>query len=214
MDKNELISIYRSHPNISNIRDFLHEPNANTLHLNGLLGSSPALLLASLEADNKGTRLILMNDREEAAYLYNDLTNLLGEQYIYYFPSSYKRSIRMQRLDKDNVMLRTEVLNRLASRNHRALILTYPEAILEKVVSKKVLNENTLILKKGEEVNLDFVAEILHEYDFERIDFVYEPGQFSVRGGIIDVFSYSSEREAIPSGVSRVSQKNSHSPSG
>ena len=99
----------------------------------------------------------------------------------------------MQQLDKDNVMLRTEVLNRLASRNHKSLILTYPEAILERVVSKKELNDKTLILKKGEEVNLDFTSEILYEYGFERTDFVYEPGQFSIRGGIIDVFSYSSE---------------------
>lgn len=134
-----------------------------------------------------------MNDREDAAYLFNDLSNLLDNQYVYYFPSSYKRAIRMQQLDKDNVMLRTEVLNRLASRNHKALILTYPEAILERVVSKKELNDNTLILKKGEQVNLDFTTEILYEYGFERTDFVYEPGQFSIRGGIVDVFSYSAE---------------------
>ena len=193
MEKKELISLYNQHPNIEKIRDFLHGDNSNTMHLNGLLGSSPALLLASLDSDHYNTRLILMNDREDAAYLYNDLSNLLGNQYVYYFPSSYKRAIRMQQLDKDNVMLRTEVLNRLASRNHKALILTYPEAILERVVSKKELNNNTLILKKGEEVNLDFTAEILYEYGFERNDFVYEPGQFSIRGGIIDVFSYSSE---------------------
>jgi len=192
MDKQDLIALYHSHPNISRIRAFLHKEGRKTLHLNGLLGSSAALLLAALESKPR-TRLILLNDREEAAYFFNDLTNLVGSQYVYFFPSSYKRSIRMQQLDKDNVMLRTEVLNRLASRNHRALIITYPEAILEKVVSKSALNKNTLTMRKGEELNLDFITEVLYEYGFERNDFVYEPGQFSVRGGIIDVFSYSAE---------------------
>ncbi|MBT3747565.1 MAG: transcription-repair coupling factor [Bacteroidetes bacterium] len=193
MEKRDLISLYQTHPNIERIRAFLHEDQSKTLHLNGLLASSSPLLFAALEEDQKNTRLIMLNEREEAAYFFNDLTNLLGSQYVYYFPSSYKRSIRMQQLDKDNVMLRTEVLNRMASRNRKALVITYPEAILERVVSKKALSDHTLILKKGEEVNLDFITEMLYEYGFERNDFVYEPGQFSVRGGIIDVFSYSAE---------------------
>ena len=137
MEKKELISLYQQHPNVSLIRAFLREENDSTLHLNGLLGSSASLLLACLESDQKNTRVILLNDREEAAYFFNDLSNLLGNQYVYYFPSSYKRSIRMQQLDKDNVMSRTEVLNRMASRNRKALVITYPEALLEKVVSKK-----------------------------------------------------------------------------
>ena len=194
VDKKELISLYNQHPNVSLIRDFLFEDKDSTLHLNGLLGSSSALLLASLETDQKNTRLILLNDREEAAYFFNDLSNLLGEQYVYYFPSSYKRSLRMQQLDKDNVMLRTEVLNRMASRNRKALVVTYPEALLEKVVSKRELKDLTLHLKKGEELSLEFVIEMLEEYEFERCDFVYEPGHFSVRGGIIDVFSYSADK--------------------
>jgi len=168
--------------------------NHSTLHLNGLLGSSAALVLACLENSQKNTRVILLNDREEAAYFFNDLSNLLGNQYVYYFPSSYKRSIRMQQLDKDNVMLRTEVLKRMASRNRKALVVTYPEALLEKVVSRKELRDYTLHLKKGEEVSLDFVIEVLEEYEFERHDFVYEPGQFSVRGGIVDVFSFSADK--------------------
>jgi len=193
VEKRDLISLYQSHPNISRIRAFLREDKSKTLHLNGLLGSVAPLLLAALEEDQKNTRVILLNDREEAAYFFNDLNNLLENQYVYYFPSSYKRSLRMQQLDKDNVMLRTEVLNRMASRNRKALVVTYPEAILERVVSKKELSNHTLHLKKDEEVNLDFITEILYEYGFERNDFVYEPGQFSVRGGIIDVFSFSAE---------------------
>lgn len=193
MDKKDLISLYQSHPNISRIRAFLHEEKSKTLHLNGLLGSSAALVLAALEEDQKNTRVILLAEREEAAYFFNDLSNLLESEYVYYFPSSYKRSLRLQQLDKDNVMLRTEVLNRMASRNRKALVITYPEALLERVVSKKQLNDNTLHLKKDEEVNLDFITEVLYEYGFERNDFVYEPGQYSVRGGIIDVFSFSAE---------------------
>ncbi len=100
----------------------------------------------------------------------------------------------MQQLDKDNLMLRTEVLNRMASRNRKALVVTYPEAILEKVVSRKELGDHTLNLKKDEEVSLEFIIEVFEEYGFVRNDFVYEPGQFSVRGGIIDVFSYSAEK--------------------
>jgi len=193
VEKTELIALYSAHPNVEGIRAFLHTEPRKTLHLNGLLGSSAALLFAAFEEEQKNTRVILLNEREEAAYFFNDLSNLVGNQYVYYFPSSYKRSIRMQQLDKDNVMLRTEVLNRMASRNRKALVVTYPEALLEKVVSKKELENHTLHLKKGEEVSLEFINEVLVEYGFERNDFVYEPGQFSIRGGIIDVFSYSSE---------------------
>ncbi|MFH0761301.1 MAG: transcription-repair coupling factor [Bacteroidota bacterium] len=193
MKISDLIGLYSAHPNLPRMVEFLKAHQDKTLHLNGLTGSSPALLLAALNQQSRQTRLILLAEREEAAYFHNDLANLIGEDHVYFFPSSYKRAIRMQQIDKDNILMRTEVLNKLATRNAKPLIVTYPEAILERVVSRQELQTHTLSLKPGEKVDMDFVVEVLQESGFQRSDFVWEPGQYAVRGGIIDVFSYSSE---------------------
>jgi len=193
MKSADLIGLYTVHPNIIRMRDFFKQSADKTLHLNGLTGSSPALILAALGQDLRQSRLILLAEREEAAYFHNDLAHLIGEDHVYFFPSSYKRAIRMQQLDKDNILMRTEVLNKLATRNAKPLIVTYPEALLERVVSRQELQLHTLSLKPGEKVDMDFVVEVLQEYGFHRSDLVWEPGQFAVRGGIIDVYSYSSE---------------------
>ncbi len=193
MKNTDLISLWSKHPNLSRMRDFFASEKHKTLHLNGLTGSSPAVLLAALAPLYRQSRLIILAEREEAAYFHNDLAHLLGDDHTYFFPSSYKRAIRMQQVDKDNVLMRTEVLNKLNTPNVKPLIVTYPEALLERVVSRKELQAHTLNIKPGEHIDMDFMIDLLHEYGFQRSDFVWEPGQFSVRGGIIDVFSYSAE---------------------
>ncbi|MFO7615960.1 MAG: transcription-repair coupling factor [Bacteroidales bacterium] len=193
MKASDLLSLYQQHPNLIRMLGFIESGENKTLHLNGLSGSSSALMLAALSQINRQARLILLAEREEAAYFFTDLTHLLGEENVYFFPSSYKRSIRMQQIDKDNILMRTEVLNKLATRNNRPLVVTYPEALLERVVSRKELQSNTLVMRPGEKLGMEFVIEVLQEYGFRRSDFVWEPGQYAVRGGIIDVFSYSAE---------------------
>lgn len=135
--------------------------------------------------------LIIEEDREKAAYLLNDLETILPQADILFFPSSYKRLIHDDKIDAGNIVLRTEVLNRLSSSKSHKIIVTYPEALIEKLISKSTLKDNTLILKKGEDISISFLADLLYTYEFERVEFVSEPGQFSVRGGIVDVFSYS-----------------------
>jgi transcription-repair coupling factor (superfamily II helicase) len=147
------------------------------------------------------SHLVLLPDKELAAYFYNDLEALFEEtglpvekKNILFFPSSFKRKGEFERPDRSQILGRTEVLNRLISAERKTVIVTYPEAVAEKVARKNVLTKNTLRLKVGEKLSPDFIADILLEYQFDREDFVYEPGQFSIRGGIVDVFSFSNEK--------------------
>jgi transcription-repair coupling factor (superfamily II helicase) len=137
--------------------------------------------------------LLIFNDKEEAAYYLNDLEQLLGHKNVLFYPGSYRRPYQIEETDNANVLLRSEVLNRINSRKKPAVIVTYPSALFEKVVTKKELEKNTLKVTVGEPLSLDFVNEMLFEYKFKRVDFVTEPGDFSVRGGIIDVFSFSND---------------------
>lgn len=135
--------------------------------------------------------LLILNDKEEAAYLLNDLEQLIGEKDVLFYPGSYRRPYQIEETDNANVLLRAEVLNRINSRKKPAIIVTYPDALFEKVVTRKELDKNTQKIKLGDEISLDFLNEVLFEYQFKRVDFVTEPGEFSVRGGIVDVFSFS-----------------------
>jgi len=137
--------------------------------------------------------LLIFNDKEEAAYYLNDLEQLLGDKNVLFYPGSYRRPYQIEETDNANVLLRSEVLNRINSRKKPAVIVTYPTALFEKVVTKKELEKSTLKVTVGEKLLLDFVNEILFEYKFKRVDFVTEPGDFSVRGGIVDVFSFSND---------------------
>jgi transcription-repair coupling factor (superfamily II helicase) len=152
------------------------------------------VLLAAYFEKQGGFHLIIAQDKEEAAYLNSDLQNLLGNLDQRLFPSSYKRPYQYEEIDNANVLQRAELLNQLIETKGSArIVITYPEALYEKVVNKRALVENTFIARVGEAVDLEFVTEILTSYDFERTDFVYEPGQFAIRGGILDVFSFSNE---------------------
>ncbi|MBX2828161.1 MAG: transcription-repair coupling factor [Flavobacteriaceae bacterium] len=161
--------------------------------VSGLVGSSLSLCMAEVYKQAELPFLFILNDKEEAAYHLNDLENLLGDQNVLFYPGSYRRPYQIEETDNANVLLRSEVLNRINSRKKPALIVTYPEALFEKVVTRKELERNTLKVSVEDELSIDFVNEVLFEYQFKRTDFVTEPGEFSVRGGILDVFSFSND---------------------
>ena len=169
------------------------KPERNQFQISNLVGSSLSFLISECFKKSDFPFLCIFDDKEEAAYYLNDLELLLGDKDVLFYPSSYRRPYQIEETDNANVLLRSEVLNRINSRRKNALIVTYPEALFEKVITKKVFEKNTLRINEGDTLSLDFVNEVLFEYQFKRVDFVTEPGDFSVRGGIIDVFSFSND---------------------
>ena len=161
--------------------------------LASLAGSSLSLVAAAAVRQTGGLHVFVMEDRDAAGYLYNDLFPLLGEERLLFFPTGYKRSIQFGQEDPSGIVQRTAALNAVKNNDGGALALcTYPEALAEKVVGQQQLRESILTLRRGDRLSTAFVEEILTTNRFERVDFVYEPGQYSVRGGIIDIFSFSS----------------------
>ena len=163
------------------------------VHLKGLIGSSFSFVVQQAFENTDNPFLLIFNDKEEAAYYLNDLEQLIGDSNVLFYPGSYRRPYQIEETDNSNVLLRAEVLNRINSRKKPAIIVTYPAALFEKVVTRKELNKNTLKIQVGDELSIDFVNELLFEYKFKRVDFVTEPGEFSLRGGIVDVFSFSND---------------------
>ncbi|MBI4648163.1 MAG: transcription-repair coupling factor [Bacteroidia bacterium] len=185
--------LFSDHPNISTITEFIKNSRSGKLHLTGLSGSSSGLTAAMSFLKSEKNMLAVINDKEEAAYFYNDLLSIAGADNILFFPSSYKRSVQYNILDNENIILRTEVLNKLISEADKFFIVTYPEALVETVASKAQLDEITIHLSKDEKISTEFLTDTLFEYGFVRNDFVYEPGQYAVRGSIVDVFSFSND---------------------
>lgn len=170
------------------------------LHLKGLVGSARAFFTAALFQSANTVQFVILPDQESAAFFLNDLEQLLGEREteterkrVLFFPGSFKRGFQSGIKDNQGLLSRTEVLNRLNSRARKFIVVSYPEAVSEKVINRKYLEKNTLKLHAGEQVNMDFILDLLLEYEFERADFVVEPGQFSLRGGLIDIYSFSSD---------------------
>lgn len=161
------------------------------INIKGLVGSSLSFVLSEAFKSVDAPFLLILNDKEEAAYHLNDLEQLIGEKDVLFYPGSYRRPYQIEETDNANVLLRAEVLNRINSRKKPAVIVTYPDALFEKVVTRKELDKSTLKIKLEDTLSLDFLNEVLFEYQFKRADFVTEPGEFSVRGGIVDVFSFS-----------------------
>ncbi|MDB2606735.1 transcription-repair coupling factor [Zobellia sp.] len=161
--------------------------------LKGLKGSSLSFVFSEVFQKSDKPFLLIFNDKEEAAYYLNDLEQIVGEKDILFYPGSYRRPYQIEETDNANVLLRAEVLNRINSRKKPAIIVTYPDALFEKVVTRRELEKNTLKVKLNDTISLDFLNEVLFEYKFKRVDFVTEPGEFSVRGGIVDVFSFSND---------------------
>ena len=184
---------YPSHPLLSGLTEALRNEAGQVQCLEGLSGSSRSALIHACLSELKGPHLILFHDKEEAAYFYTDLVTLDGTpDRTLFFPSSYKRSVQYQQTDEANIITRTQTLKHLSERRVASFIISYPEALVESVVSRRQLENTTLEVRKGEKIDMDFLEEVLQTYDFQLVDFVYEPGQFSIRGGIVDVFSYAS----------------------
>jgi len=164
------------------------------------MGSSRAAIVAGIAPKTQNIHVAVLPDKEQAAYFYNDLESLFGEKgenyekkKVLFFPTSYKRHYDPDEQDSNSLLSRSEVLNRLGTTKRKTIVVTYSEALAEKVVTRKYLSGNTLKIKKGDNLGLDFIIEALDEYGFEREDYVFEPGQFSIRGGIVDVFSFSND---------------------
>lgn len=170
--------------------------NGSKVAIKGLAGSSRAMVAAAFSDKRPEFHyLFIMSDHEECQYLVDDLSNFIHESRVMFYPSPYKKHRLLDALDNNHIQQRTEVLNRLKKplvKPH--FIVTYPEAVVERVVSGEFINKNTFHVKIGDQLDVDFVIDFLVEYQFERVDFVYEPGTFSIRGGIVDVFSYANEK--------------------
>ena len=197
MEIQKLQSLYARHPGVKALAAELQKGSQKTIQLAGLQGSSAALVFASLAEKAPevlgSPYVFVLDDEEEAGYFYHDLTRMLGDQQVLFFPSSFRRAIKFGQRNAGQEILRTEVLSHLSSGSLPLFIVTHPQALSELVVTKQKLSEQTLSLKVGERVDIMFVQETLLSFGFNRTDYVYEPGQFAVRGSIIDVYSFSHE---------------------
>ena len=224
----DLLKIYAQSPQVKALGDTLKKKSVKTVFLEGLMCSSAPVVFAAI--GEKGvsktkflTTLFVMQDADDAGYFYHDLVQMLGEEQVLFFPSSYRRAIKYGQRDAANEILRTEVLSKLSTYGGQSpeqigdspsviqsqmllahsgdsprgqsplFIVSYPEALAELVVSKKQLSDKTLVLRKGETISVDDVTDFLRELGFHEVDYVYEPGQFALRGSILDIYSFSSE---------------------
>ncbi|WP_018618886.1 transcription-repair coupling factor [Spirosoma luteum] len=196
MRSEELLSLYTSDSFIKLLAQPISEKLSTELQrvqIKGVTGSLDAVIASAVYKLAEGSHIYIATDREEAAYFFNDLQNLLSRE-VLLFPMSYKKPYLYEDIENANVLMRAEVLNKLnPAPKDGLLIVTYPEALSEKVINKRSLAANTLTIRVGEKIDTNFVSELLQTYEFEKTDFVYEAGQFSVRGGIVDVFSFASE---------------------
>ena len=201
MNIQELERLYVQLPQVSALAKLLGKSSEKKIFLEGLLGSSAPMLFASLARKCQSQLLFVLQDAEEAGYFYHDLTQLMGTDQVLFFPSSYRRAVKYAQRDAANEILRTEVLAKLSAAANSPLstlhsplyIITYPEALAELVVSKQKLDERTLVLEKDQTIAVSDIEKTLRDFGFREVDYVYEPGQFAVRGSILDVYSYSCE---------------------
>lgn len=193
METEQFLKYFTGQKNFKAVLEKLSAPPGEKIHTQNLIGSFKTILLSTLFQNTNKNLIVFLNDREEAAYFYDDLNNLGFAENTLFFPSSHKRSIQFGDIEQENIVQRTEVLNKVSLNKKQYIIITYPEAIVETVISQAGLETNTLQVKKGDKISTDFINEFLYEYGFERVDFVYEPGQFSIRGSIVDIFSFSHE---------------------
>ena len=203
MEIQELLDVYAHSAQSGALVNTLEDVSVKSIFLQGLVASSAPMFFASLtktQSKALNTVLFILQDAEEAGYFYHDLTQLLGTQQVLFFPSTYRRQVKYGQRDAANEILRTEVLSRLSSLNtpnstlHTPhFIVTHPEALAELVVSKTKLDERSMQLKVGDMQEVTALESQLRDLGFKEVEYVYEPGQFAVRGSILDVFSFSSE---------------------
>lgn len=194
MNLEEVLKRFTESEKVAELIQLLKNADSGDIHLGGLIGSQEAFIAAAVFKQTEHNHFFVLSDKEEAAYFQNNLKNLLGSKDVFFFPDSFKRPGDFTELNNNNVLLRTEAVNRLSNPNSRAEIaVSYPEALFEKVVKAEELLQQTLQLKVNEKLDIDFVIDLLVGFEFERVDFVYEPGQFSIRGDIVDIFSFGNE---------------------
>ncbi len=190
----ELLSLYARLPQVTALSKALQLKRRSTIFAEGLLASSAPLVFSALAKKHPSVMLIVLNDVEDAGYFYHDLTQILGDESVLFFPSSYRRAIKYAQKDAPSEILRTEVLSRLKSSAGSLLyIVSYPESIAEMVVTRNSLGERTLTLEQDQTVKVEQITQQLRNFGFHEVDYVYEPGQFALRGSILDVFSFSHE---------------------
>ncbi|MBA2250741.1 MAG: transcription-repair coupling factor, partial [Chitinophagaceae bacterium] len=200
MSEAVLTNFYLNDPRIYKIADRIVLSQSQKIHLKGLAGSSSQFIVNGVfkhPVASQVNHLVILKDAEEAAYFHNTLESISNALNIFYFPSSFKNKKNYRLLNSSHVMLRTECLTKFSnplSINRTGIIITYPEALFEKVVLSKILAANIISLKQGETIDVDNMLEKFVGYGFERTDFVYEPGQFAIRGGIIDIYSFGNEK--------------------
>ncbi len=188
----EIAKLYGRSPQANALFDLLKKKSVHSVFLQGLVCSSASVFFGSLQAKMKRTVLFVLNDADEAGYFYHDLTQMLGQESVFFFPSSYRRAIKYGQRDAANEILRTEVLARLSA-DKQIYIVSYPDALAELVVSKQILDERILKLTVGQQIAQVDIVRQLRDFGLQETDYVYEPGQFAVRGSILDVYSYSCE---------------------
>lgn len=184
--------LYEQAPQTGNLRKAVSHTEGHTL-VKGLTGSSFSFAFGAIFQDLQHHLLLVLNDKEEAAYYFNDFEKLFPDQPVLFYPGSYRRPYEIDQTNNANVLLRAEVLNGIRSTKKAVVVVTYPDALFEKVVTRKQLKQHTLKLKQGDKVSLERFNESLFEFGFKRVDFVTDPGEFSVRGGIVDLYSYAHE---------------------
>ncbi|MFN3939435.1 MAG: transcription-repair coupling factor, partial [Chitinophagales bacterium] len=195
MDLENLISRYSGNDvRIQKIVGQIESTPGVHLHLKGVFGSAASIVTAAVYKNTAHNHLIVLNNKEDAAYFLNDLESLLTKKDILFFPDSFKKPGGFEEVDANNILQRTEVMNKLIHPATKGeIIITYPEALPEKTVRPAVLRSNTLQIKKEEPLDIHFILDVLAENGFMYRDFVYEPGQYSLRGGILDIFSFGND---------------------
>ena len=199
MNIQELSQLYSHMPQVAALAKVMGDSKSRNIFLDGLLASSSALLFGSLATKCKTKIMFVMQDADEAGYLYHDLTQILGDKQVLFFPSSYRRAVKYGQKDSANEILRTETLCEIKNeednkkKDSSLFIVSYPEAMAELVVSHNSMDSRMLTLAKGEEKPMNDIVSTLRDFGFSEVDYVYEPGQFARRGSILDVFSFSSE---------------------
>jgi len=190
----DVLKRYESSDFVQNSIAQIQQNHSVKIHVNGQTGSSISFMAAQILQQSGNPVLLILDDKEEAAYVLNELESIFSKEEVLFLPDSHRRPYEIEETNNANVVLRTEVLNSLNGAKKPRIIITYSEGLFEKVVTRKVLNKNTLKISVNDKLDIDFLNELLFSYEFHRVDFVSEPGEFSVRGGIVDVFSYSDER--------------------
>ena len=193
MTPKELITLYKSSAIVEKISTEINTNLKSKICFSGLIGAMKSFYGTALFRKTDRPFLFVLNDKEQAAYFLNEAEQIVGEKDVLFYPGSYRRPYEIEETDNANVLLRAEVLSRINSQKKPAIIVTYPDALFEKVITRKEMDKNSLKVATGDNLSIDFLNEMLFEYRFNRVDFVTEPGDFAVRGGIVDVFSFAND---------------------